>query len=269
MLTRFFAFATPACVAASLAMPTAAALVDFDTAGDLANNFTITGAMTQSPTGGAGNSGSVTPPAADATAVYNQDTFAFDTGETATISMLLKKGPTPAGGSRALQLGFGNGTSSLFTNGTSSFLSARIDSSTGATAGQMQLAVQTRDGSALTTNAQGSAFSLTNGNFYLFTVNITKTGDSSFVLDGSVVDQGIDGLTPGATIASFTDAAVTNNTLGGSGTTSGLNAAFRSNASAGAAALDNFSANAGPIPEPGSLGLIGLGALSLVARRRR
>lgn len=261
---------TAALGVALAASPALAVFVDFNTAGDLAANFTIPAGTTTSQTfteasdGGVGDSRAVRPKDSDATAVYNNGTFDIGVGETFVTSMFIHKVGFTANTSRVLQLGLGEDADNIFTTGDADFLSARVDTSS--TNDRFELKVQHRANDGLHTLTQGSTFELTGEHLYLFTVEIERTGLDTFAIAGSLVDYGLDGQTPGATVASFAPVAVTNASVGGA-TPPALHAGFRSGYNAGAHRLDNYSAQV--VPEPGSLGLALLGGTLVMMRRRR
>jgi hypothetical protein len=113
-------------------------------------------------------------------------------------------------------------------------------------------------------------FNLTLGDWYQFTVDITKSAiPNTFSVSGFLQDLGANGLTPGATLTfgpETSGAAATTADIYSDTTVFG---AFRGHASTGGADLyDNFSITQ-PVPEPASLGLLGLAAVAMGSRRKR
>lgn len=267
--TRFFPAAGLA-ILATTAAPALAAFVDFNTPGQLAANFNIPSGTTTAQTfteqtaGGVGGSGSVRPRDTDATAVYKTETFNLPVGGTFTTSMFVNKVSSTAAGSRMLQLGLGEAATDLFTTATGEFLSARVDTASDNT-GRYVLVVQHRSGTTLTNLAQTTTpVALTGDRYYRFSVEIDRTGETTYTIEGSLVDYGTTGQTPGATVLSFSPVAVTNTMLQGV-TSPALYAGFRSGYNAGAHRLDNFEA---VVPEPASAALLTVGGLVAFARRR-
>ncbi len=245
-------------------------LVDFNTAGDLAANFVQnsgTSLMTDGQNQGIGDPASlaVRPSDSDRTAVYTPQKFTLGIGDKVTISMFIRmQATTVSTGQRALQLGLGTATSSLFTSSADSFISARLDGVAGLPSPTYELELQHRDGSSLTTTPQTTTFTLAAGTYYQLTVDIERTAASTYSVAGSLTNFGSNGLIAGATVASFAPVSITNNALG-SMTVPDLNAGFRAQFTAGALRVDNFSV---VVPEPSAMALTGLGALALLARRR-
>ncbi|GEM_PF-2903202 len=268
MKIRHFLIAASAAAFATVAAAPAA-MIDFNTPGDLTTHFNLPAGTTTSQThieaesGGVANSRAVRPSDNDVTAVYKTESFGLDIGQTFTTSMIVKKTSVTAGNSRTLQLGIGGGTSNIFTTPATPFLSARVDST--ATGGQFQIRVQHRNRSeSLATVDASTVFDLIGDRMYLFTVNITRTAADTFEIGGSLIDYGTDGQTPGSAVVAFDTKTVTNDILTGA-TPPELYAGFRSMFGAGAIRLDNFSAE---VPEPAAAAMVVLPALALFARQR-
>lgn len=269
-------------------------VVTFDGANDLANNFTINNQTGTAATpgypgyvavssGGVSNSGAVDVtggPAGtlDATGVYNKRSFDLSAG-TVTISQFVKVQAVTNTGDRLLQLGLiDDTTAGRQMNGggaaRADFVSARISPSavSGATTGAFNYQVQSGQsdgttGTTTTSPAASAAFNLTLGDWYLFTVNITRTATANtFSVDASLQDFGTDGVTAGSTMT-FAAQQLNTNTSDLYGDAS-VYPAFRSFAAQGGAdLLDTFSVT--QAPEPGSLAVVGIGAGLLLGRRRR
>jgi hypothetical protein len=264
--------------------------VDFNTAGDLSTKFNLnfqngTDGFAQVTSGGIGNSGAVdvtanNPP--DVTAVYNVKSYNMADGPI-RLQEYVKILPQYATGNRLLQLGMLDDTSlGRQLNGgapaTADYISARVfptvnpvaGGTTGAFTWQVQSGQATGAGNTATTNlTQSPDFNLILGDWYLLTVDITRTATANtFSVGGSIQDFGIDGLTPGAT-NTFAPANISGNTTDIYNDTTAFGG-FRGHAGTGGADLyDNFSINQTVVPEPAALlGLAGFATLSLIRRRR-
>jgi hypothetical protein len=271
--------------------------VDFNTPGDLSGKFTInnqTGAagtgFSQMSSGGVGNSGGVDVTAGpsntlDATAIYNVRSFNPADGPI-TISQFVKVLPAPyANGDRLLHLGLIDDLAANHQlNGgapaVADFISARMSptaatvagATTGPFAFQVQVAQSTAGAATATdNNTQGAPVNLILGDWYQFSIDITKTGTPNvFSVGGRLQDFGADGLTPG-TVFTF---PAENNILTNARSTDIYNdttvyGAFRGHAAGGGADMyDNFSITQA-VPEPASFGIFGLAALAMGARRKR
>ena len=261
--------------------------VDFNTPGDLTGKFNLnfqngTDGFAQVTSGGIGNSGAVdvtanNPP--DVTAVYNVRSFNPADGPI-RLQEYVKILPQYATANRLLQLGLLDDTSlGRQLNGgapaTADYISARVfpTAASGATTGaftwQVQSGQATGAGNTATTNlTQSPDFQLILGDWYLLTVDITRTGTANtFSVGGSIQDFGIDGLTPGAT-NTFAPANISANTTDIYNDTTTF-AGFRGHAGTGGADLyDNFSVTQ-VVPEPASLMVLAGAAMIGLIRRRR
>lgn len=276
-----------------LPAPAKADQVNFDVPGQLGANFTInnqTGAagtgFSEVANGGVSNSGAVDVTAGpsatlDATAIYNKVSFNPQSGPV-TISQFVKVQST-AVGDRLLHLGLiGDTAATNQLNGggaaRADFISARMSPTAATVAGALTspFSFQAQAGqspdaataTATTNSASSAAVDLTLGNWYQFTVNITReAAANTFTVGGSVQDFGPTGTTAGV-ITTFAAQTLTANTtdIYNDPTVFG---AFRSHASTGGAdLLDNFSITQA-VPEPGSIGVCLLAGLMSVGIRRR
>jgi len=267
-----------------------AAVVTFDSPADLNNNFAVnnqtgTGGYVPVTSGGIGNTGALDVTAGpsgtlDATAVYKLQSFNPQEG-TITVSQYVKVQATPTTGDRLLHLGIIDDTSATHQlNGggaaRADFISARVfptvATTAGATTGADTYQVQAGNSidspstaTATTNNTQSADFNLTIGDWYLFTINVNRQATANtFSVDSTLQDFGTDGLTPGTTMT-FAAQTISGNTTDIYNDTQ-VFGAFRSHATNGGAdLLDTFSV----IPEPSTLSFLGLGAIGLLARRRK
>ncbi|HEY7119763.1 MAG TPA: PEP-CTERM sorting domain-containing protein [Tepidisphaeraceae bacterium] len=272
-------------------------VVTFDNTSDLGNNFSINvqSGTTATPgypgfiavsSGGIGNSGAVDVTAGpsgtlDATGVYTPKSFNPQNG-TITVSQYVKVQATTTG-DRLLHLGIiddPGATHQLNGGGAAraDFISARLFPTVATVAGAATspFTYQVQSGNsvdspstatATTNNTQTANFDLTIGDWYLFTMNVNRLATANtFSVDSKLQDFGTDGLTPGATMT-FAAQTIAANTTDIYNDTS-VYGAFRSHATNGGAdLLDTFSVSQ-TVPEPATLGVIGLGAAGLLGRRR-
>jgi hypothetical protein len=259
--------------------------INFDTLGDLANNFNIyqntsppvVNAATGSPysqglTGGVGGSGlvNIATPATgitpDSTAIYRNTSFDFSTaGDTLNISAYVDViAPTEAG-NRLLHLGFANeNTSGLNGNAGLAFMGFRLNpTAVGSTIFAPQWQTKTASGGTVNT-AGGGNLTLTAGDWYQVSVTFQNLGGGNIQGSAVVEDFGVNGLMPGAS-ASISPVTLTSADIAGD---SSVWAAFRTFEADGAGGLDNFGA-ASVIPEPGTTVLVGMGLGALLFARRR
>ncbi|HEX8313228.1 MAG TPA: PEP-CTERM sorting domain-containing protein [Chthoniobacteraceae bacterium] len=246
-----------------------AATVAFETQADLTDNFTLASDNTTAPlvTAGAGignpaSGGLVNGPSGDDG--YNFNT-AFNLSVAGNqISMFFKNSGTgPAQTPTSLFLGYstdaGTTLNTNVVNGQEWF-GMRVSAQTGG----VNFRLQTRSNNSTVTD-QGQDFALTTTNFYKFTVEVVRTATAGvFSLTGKVEDFGTDGTSIPATAlktftSSVTNTAVYNDTSAFAG--------FRAPSGGGANNFDNFSVN--QVPEPGTIGLLALATVGMVAIRRR
>jgi hypothetical protein len=272
--------------------------VDFNTAGDLNGKFTInnqTGTaatpgfpgFNQVTSGGIGGGGAVDITAGpsgtlDATAIYNVRSFNLADGPI-RLSEAVKILPQYTIGDRLLHMGLIDDTATNHQlNGgapaLADFISARIfptiapvaGSPTAAFTYQVQAGQSTGTTATATSNNTATAnFNLILGDWYQFTVDISKSATpNTFTVAGFLQDLGADGLTPGATLSFGPENSSGVNTVDLYSDTT-VFGAFRGHAAGGGADLyDNFSITQ-PVPEPASFGLLGLAAMALTSRRKR
>jgi hypothetical protein len=202
-----------------------------------------------------------------------------------TISEFVKLLPAPTtSGDRLLHLGLIddiapdrrlNGGGSAMADFISARMSPTAAAAAGATTGPYAFQVQVGQSTggvatATDNNTQGTPVNLTLGDWYQFSVNITKTATPNvFSVSGRLQDFGTDGLTPGTVFTFPAELNVTTNNRSTeiyNDTT--VYGAFRSHSAGGGAdTLDNFSIT--QVPEPASIGLLGLAALALPRRKRK
>lgn len=107
------------------------------------------------------------------------------------------------------------------------------------------------------------------GNWYKLELVWTfDSGDGLFDLTATIQNSTADG-TLGATVASIAASDLDNPSLRDDGTVYAFFGSQAISVDRGIDTLDNFEVDVVPIPEPGSLSLIGLGGLLVLARRRK
>jgi hypothetical protein len=272
---------------AAVALPAHAALVDFNSgSADLSGNFVQNtggtgGTVSWVSDAGIGSSGGLNTSNGDGTTgVYTPTSFDFSAeGAQLRVSMYFKWQNRTAG-DKPLMLGFVPSTAGDLRL-ASNYLGARVTSNrtpnastTGpeprSTANTVSVDVINfpNFGTNTTTNASGTAAlpggmtSLATGNWYRLSVEVTNAGSNNVDYAVQLADFGVNGTTQVGVLlthtVTFANAPMTAD--------SSVYAAFRSASDAGADALDNFSAAV--VPEPASLGLVGLGCLAAARRRR-
>jgi hypothetical protein len=269
-------------------------VVTFDQPTDLSTNFSVNNQTGTAGTGyvpvtsgGIGNTGALDVTAGpsgtlDATAVYTPQSFNPQAG-TITISQYVKV-QAPTTGDRLLHLGIIDDTGATHQlNGggaaRADFISARlfptVNTVAGAPTSPFTYQVQAGNSvdspstaTATTNNTQTANFDLTIGDWYLFTMNINRLATANtFSVDSTLQDFGTDGLTVGTTMT-FAAQTIAANTTDIYNDTQ-VYGAFRAHATNGGAdLLDTFTVSQ-TVPEPGALCFMGLGAISLLARRRK
>jgi hypothetical protein len=144
----------------------------------------------------------------------------------------------------------------------------------GSTSGPWAFQVQAGQSSgttatSTTNNNQMTPVTLNVGEWYQFTVDILRTPTANtWSVGGSLQAFGADGLTPGQTFT-FAPANISGNAAEIWNDTS-VYAAWRSHAvQGGADLLDNFSVTQAPVPEPASIGMLGLAGAAMLRRKRK
>lgn len=295
-----------ACGGATLIGPSAwADSIDFNAgATDLTNNFSVNfdGAPVSTAPGGGGNfnwnanggisggGGLLNPNTTDATAEYigpnhaTTDT-AFKLTSGASVSVMFTS--ANIGTDRTVQVGFVNKFSTSFNNdGANAAVSAAQRAISGATAflsvrvyGTGQLEQQTKasgsnSAATLTVRTADPFLPLIDNEWYKLTLSVTETAASTFTLLSTLDDYGGDGsrlVSNLFTQTSSTPVSITgfDNSANDVGVGNALGAVRQVTNNP---QMDNFvmtgTSVQAPVPEPASLGLLALGGVGLLARRR-
>jgi len=274
---------------ALIAVPASAGvIVDFSGgATDLTNNFyqnqdntvktDFKFGATSGVQGGAGLS--ATGAALDGTLVYTPTKWTLTDGQTHTVSAFVTAVSGLAVGDKHLQIGFLNGANTSFNgenppNGSfpniqpQGFISARL-------LGDNELEFQTKaigGGTVSSSPRVVPTGTITAGDFLKLTFSATETNVATGVFDlaFTLEDYGPTGAGVPVTNATGTLSGTSVPTLANTD----LFAGFRTATPAGFAGtigFDNFvtTGNGTPAPEPATLGLLAIGGIATLARRRR
>jgi hypothetical protein len=255
--------------------------VNFDTPSDLANfsqnkNGAALTNMAANPTGGVAGSGGVstagTPASVDVTAVYQPSPISVGDGAVHTISTFFTANNGLTNNEKPIQIGFVNGNNKSFNgeNFDTGFITARV-------LGNYTAEVQTKNAVVSGSNQGTKSFSnvassgITTGDWLklLLSVQETDATAGNFSYSFSLLDYGPTGTSAVPTVAIAPQTGTVTGLTGISG--QDLYAGFRSNLPANytqTVNYDNFSVDA-VVPEPATLGLLGIVGLGLLARRRR
>lgn len=287
LCNKSFCFLVPMICGLS-AMPVAAraGLVDYNTPGDLAANFSLNddGAgnkYSEVAAGGLGGSRAIASgfpvDAVHTTALFDQSSFGFaNVGDSVTVSQFVLR-QDDAGFPfefSFMQLGIlQNTTGRLGIDiGTDSYVSLRVLSDTTSPTGVL-LQSEVRgsgDSSRTQQNTTGQSASLIAGNWYRFTATFENLSSTAVRITGALEDWGTTGSAfqstildlPASNLQSTVDlSGLAGSTVLGDGQVWG---GWRGFGAGGGALYDNFSI----VPEPTTLALFGIGAV-LVLRRRR
>lgn len=263
-----------------------ASLVNYNTPGDLAANFSLNDAgagnmYSEVAGGGLGGSRAIASgfpvDAVHTTALFDQAGFSFaNTGDSVTVSQFVLR-QDDAGFPfefSFMQLGLlQNTTGRLGIDiGTDSYVSLRVLSDTISPTGVfLQTEVRGSGDSARTQqNTTGQTANLIAGNWYRFTASFENLSTTEVRITGALEDWGITGSAfqstvlelPASNPQSIVDlSGLAGSTVLGDGQVWG---GWRGFGTGGGALYDDFSI----IPEPASLALLGSGLLLLSWRRR-
>ncbi|MGE3180429.1 MAG: hypothetical protein AB7N71_02275 [Phycisphaerae bacterium] len=264
--------------ASFLASATHAALIDFNSAGDLANRFSLNTnngnpvKFTQVMAGGLGNSGAVdylpTTESDHTTAVFNEQSFSFENpGDSITVSHFLLRQDATAIQTPWTHLGITGDTSERLDAGSAenSYASIRFEPVGGALATDVFVRAETKvNGGGRLRTTLSSPLSLDAGNWYFVSTTFTFESNASIAVSTTLEDWGTDGSAFLSTLLEVPPTSIANSGLdsvNGDGTVWG---AFRDFNEGGANLSDNFSV----IPEPTSL-LAATLVFMIAALRRR
>jgi hypothetical protein len=237
-------------------------------------NYNQTGGVLDQPglTAGGGIVSSNGTAQVDATAIYTPTPVTLADGQVHTLSEFAKVTGTPGGGDKYIQLGFisttTNITGGLGFNANNKFVSMRILGNN--VSAEVQATSSATGGTQSSATNAISAGSIQAGDWVKLTLSTQETNTSTGAFTGNytIEDWGQSGTALSSVVLSNIPYNVTVSNIAGVS----LNAGFRTAEAANAGGVatvnfDNFSVDA--IPEPTSLGLLGLGGAALVARRRK
>jgi hypothetical protein len=203
----------------------------------------------------------------DATDVYNNQSLDLtNTNNSYTVSAyFLKKNSSNIWPNSLIQLGVGSATSTTFNSSDHDYLTARITYDWSNYTFEFQTA--NGAGAASFDATTLDAGDLVNGQWYYLAVTVTPTAAGSFSAVASLYNSDSSGNVTGAPLASisdsthFTDLTHLDDTEAYAG--------FRLGYLTGLQYMDNFAITTAAVPEPASLGALGLAGIGLLARRRR
>lgn len=211
--------------------------------------------------------------ASDQTAYYGLSAGQFNTaGDTKFVSYYFKAGINTSNNfDNNTGVGFNTVNTAALASGSYAFAVMKTLSNDGTNATSVALGVNYRNGGSGATAIDTSFGNLAQNTWYQLRLDLTYQGSNAFSAQVSLFDWGLDGVTGGSLLDTFTTPL-----NGSSGSTmstfvnTDLNSGFRSQtANAGIRALqvDNFSATA--VPEPSALALLFGGGLTMLLLRRR
>lgn len=261
---RFISAAVLAGVLAAAGAAQADILVDFNgDASDFTSNFNgPAGNYAWASTVGVNGTGGldVVNASGSPLAWYTADTFNLDNAP--TVSMFFKLKDNASNEHRALGLGFAK------ANGSSVLLGVRANVTAAEGLRFRYEYPNSATGTALGFDS-GTYDNLIIGNWYKLSVTVADLNNANqFDLSAMLQDYGTDGTSLVGTVRTLAPITLTSGDTGFSDLTS-VYAAFRADDTRGADALDNFAVTLPTaIPEPASVGLLALGGLALLGRRR-
>jgi len=261
-----------ALVALSLAGTASAVLVDFNTTGELAGNFSLNGVAAYSEEAGTGlnSTRAVNVASTTGTAILTTANYSLALG-TVNVSMYARAVASANVGfdSVFLQLGLFADNNQQFNGGSgdaNQFVFARVLNENNTTAGNDTTYFLQTGSKATTAAAQsttnGGNFTLTSGNWYYFSINFTRSSSDTVTVASDLRNSdsaGVVGTSVTTLSTNYTNAQIFGDTT--------IWAGFRGRLDGNTDTLDNFSA----VPEPSTaMALLGgFGALAWVRRRNR
>lgn len=240
---------------------------NFNTLGDFTSEYIVTNNanLIQVSNGGLSNSGAVnlSDETNDSTAIFAPDAFDLSVALTSyNISGYFLNQQASLGTLQpAFQIGFGSAPSTAFNSGGSNtFLSGLV-------LGNGAVEFQTGNNGATIDSGTSTTNTLMGGNWYFLSLNLTRsTTPDTFSGQISLFNSNAAGVVGSRIATSSTN--ITNSLIYNDTTTY---AGFRTLGSTiggnGVNLVDNFGAV--PVPEPGSVVLLAIGALGVAGIRRR
>lgn len=254
-----------------------AALIDFNTPGDLSTNFNLnfdpggTNKYFQVASGGLGNSGAVdllnTTDADHTTAVYNGGSYSLAApGDSVTISQFILRRTASITQTPFMELGLVSDPNERMDAGANinSYACIRLDPVSTAIGTDVSTVIETKiNGGSRIRTTVAPARSLVAGHWYLLSVTLAYNSSTDLLASGSLDDWGTTGAAFSSSVMSFGPTAINLSGTDQINGDSSVWAAFRGFHEGGSDIFDNFSST----PEPTALSM--LLCIVAVLRRRR
>jgi hypothetical protein len=271
------------CAAITLfTLPAMAAVIDFNSAGDLTANFTVVGTgaarFSEGATVGLGASrglnatGNTSPGAA----ILTSGGFGPLGFASATVGMYFQSqaNTSASGSTKVLMLGWNTSLALNPAAQTAPFASTAIfagleQRATGPANTFRVLSIGQDAGasSADVTAPASTTVTMTPGNWYYFETTLTTNAVNDFRLSATLYNSDSAGLV-GSPLQTIVNTSIASSLFGGAASVYPFFGQSGGSSSRGMGPLDNFTYNTVPVPEPGSATILALAAVLLGYRQR-